>query len=562
MFATLFTRCSSRHQLSMRDKSKRLGLLTAIGFTLSMLLVMLAATSTAWSSPKVDGGAQQSPPPPPTRMPVPGDPRADRQVVRREPGSVTASNWTNLYPGLNVISAVSSTEAWAGGEYGHLVHYTGGSWVEVDPDNMRGSYISDIDMVSSSSGWLVTGYKAYQYDGSAWQERSQGMNDGSLIVNSISAISSNNVWGVGLIYDSTSGSRGTMVHWDGSNWFAAGPVLSSTTYLSDIEMVSATDGWAVGNDYGGQQTAPVLLRYNAGTWSPATMPPGVRSFLYVSAASPTDIWFTGYDTSYVDRLYRYNGSTWSIFALPDGSYTFDLSMLTSSEGWAITTAAIIRWNGTSWSIDHYLTDPYIYDISGVSGQVWAVGPADTIMSRPSSGRWVQERGGPTTNSLYSVSTLSTDDAWAVGENGVIAHYTGSSWQRVASPSINSLYDVQMLTPTDGYAVGYGTILKWDGASWTQVVTTSSGLRGVYMLGSGEGCGGERCYLERLRWSMGHCCQPHHAKPLRGGHGLCLPWLGSREWLSKSKLCLGFVGIYRRQLGRSQFKPACQRSKPA
>src|SRR5205823_1109397 len=52
------------------------------------------------------------------------------------PVDISANRWTNLYPQLNEISAVSSTEAWAVGEYGHLAHYIDGSWTAVDPPNM------------------------------------------------------------------------------------------------------------------------------------------------------------------------------------------------------------------------------------------------------------------------------------------------------------------------------------------------------------------------------------------------------------------------------------------
>src|SRR5207237_1333096 len=115
------------------------------------------------------------------------------------PLDITSTNWTNLYPDLNDVSAVSSSDAWAVGEYGHLVHYTNGSWTALDPANMRGSYLFDIDMVSPGSGWMVGQdiytyqSKAFQYDGTSWTERSNGLNGFSTFLGPISAVSANNV---------------------------------------------------------------------------------------------------------------------------------------------------------------------------------------------------------------------------------------------------------------------------------------------------------------------------------------------------------------------------------
>jgi photosystem II stability/assembly factor-like uncharacterized protein len=477
VIANFLMRRSRRHHLDMRPGSS--WLTSGTGFSLILLLAMLAVSTSAWSAPRTDKGLGQKPPP------LPG---AEEQGNRNGPEAITIGNWTNLYPDLNTVSAGSSTDAWAGGEYGRLLHYTGGSWVEVDPIDMRGEFIKDIDMVSPSSGWLVTGYRAFQYNGSVWQEKSQGLGSDGLYVNYVSAVSADDVWGLGYVFNPHTNCCGRISHWDGSSWTAAGPAIPFTTHFTDIEMINATDGWTVGFDYpgGGEPTTPVLYHYNAGTWSSVAMPTDVGRLIDVAIASPTDIWFIGYDTVGTHKLYRYSGGTWSSFAIVQGFVPISLFMLDSSQGWVVTPYSIMHWDGTSWSVEYNITDTAIYDISGAAGKVWAVGMADTILGRPGSGPWVQERGGPTTNALYSVYTLSTDDAWAVGDGGVIAHYTGGTWQPVASPSTDALFDVQMLSPTDGYAVGVEAILKWDGTSWLRVATPPAPLRGVYMLGSGEG----------------------------------------------------------------------------
>src|SRR5690349_719840 len=55
------------------------------------------------------------------------------ETVAHKPANASEGSWTNLFPMLNGVSAVSDTEAWAAGDYGHIVHYSGGSWSALDP---------------------------------------------------------------------------------------------------------------------------------------------------------------------------------------------------------------------------------------------------------------------------------------------------------------------------------------------------------------------------------------------------------------------------------------------
>src|SRR5262245_43995016 len=81
-----------------------------------------------------------------------GDLVADARHVA--PSAVMTSGWTNFFPALHTVSAVSSTDAWAAGEAGHLLHYTGVAWTAVDPPEMQGIVLSDLNMASASLGWV------------------------------------------------------------------------------------------------------------------------------------------------------------------------------------------------------------------------------------------------------------------------------------------------------------------------------------------------------------------------------------------------------------------------
>ncbi len=65
--------------------------------------------------------------------------------------------------------------------------------------------------------------------------------------------------------------------------------------------------------------------------------------------------------------------------------------------------------------------------------------------------------------------------------GRFLRYNGQSWQSVPAPDTTWLTDVSMASSQLGYFVGnFGTILRWNGASWTKIANspTSLTLRGV------------------------------------------------------------------------------------
>ncbi|MCK4328561.1 hypothetical protein KAX02_01840 [candidate division WOR-3 bacterium] len=135
-------------------------------------------------------------------------------------------------------------------------------------------------------------------------------------------------------------------------------------------------------------------------------------------------------------------------------------------------------------------------IALLTGCEWFTNP--TSDSTDSTSEW-HEVESPTTKDLYSVFALSENNAWAVGEAGVIIHWNGSDWSTVESPTEAHLSSIYFVSPNDGWAVGgcsynrSGTILHYDGNSWHKVESpTSEGLYSVYFPSSEEG------------WAVGGC----------------------------------------------------------
>ena len=89
----------------------------------------------------------------------------------------------------------------------------------------------------------------------------------------------------------------------------------------------------------------------------------------------------------------------------------------------------------------------------------------------------------TTDNLNGVAMVGSSDGWAVGNEGTIQHYDGSSWNLIASGTTSDLYGVSFGPPASpnpnaGFAVGgsggIAMALYWSGVSWFPIVNGLSG----------------------------------------------------------------------------------------
>jgi hypothetical protein len=110
--------------------------------------------------------------------------------------------------------------------------------------------------------------------------------------------------------------------------------------------------------------------------------------------------------------------------------------------------------------------------------VFAVGTDGTILHYDGS-TWSAMVSG-TANDLYSIWGSSHSDIFAVGWNGTILHYDGSAWSTMSSGTTSNLADVWGSSPSDVFAVGWdGAILHYDGSTWSAMSSTSNCLCGVW-----------------------------------------------------------------------------------
>jgi hypothetical protein len=131
-------------------------------------------------------------------------------------------------------------------------------------------------------------------------------------------VSATNGWAVG--------NYGVILRWNGSTWSS---ISSPTTRnLHTVHMVSASSGWAVGGDYFGG--SGIILRWNGSSWSVVPLPT-TPELLDVWMLSALDGWAVGYNGT----LLHWNGSNWTAAASPSADTYTSVAMFTTNDGWAV-----------------------------------------------------------------------------------------------------------------------------------------------------------------------------------------------------------------------------------
>lgn len=125
------------------------------------------------------------------------------------------------------------------------------------------------------------------------------------------------------------------------------------------------------------------------------------------------------------------------------------------------------------------------DLYGVYAQgdtVWAVGYWGTVLRSTDGGETWTHTATPTRETLFSVSFADAQHGWAVGANGALLRSTdgGVSWEEQSATRVDTfgerspvdvhLFGVAAVSANEAWTVGdYGLVLHTrDGSSWEQV----------------------------------------------------------------------------------------------
>lgn len=331
------------------------------------------------------------------------------------------------------------------------------------------------------------------------------------VLNSISMVSTDEGWAVGatLLPQHTTVTHSVLeyiygapviLHYSQSHWKPV-PLpfhcqAGCHIVLHSIAMVSATEGWAVGNSVlppnADGVTSGFILHYSGGKWSRDSQRGSTLSRVAMNSAN--DGWIIG------SGVYHYQGNTWSWVNDPTFSQINPQSIaaLSPTNVWLTGTdisdpgfdgdapEVILHYDGHQWRRER--TDLANSRLSGIAmispTEGWAAGclaggygehPTHlekALVEQYTQGRWQQNASiaGPLGKSscLYGIATFANGEGWAVGSDGLIVHETHGVWARIASPTSQTFYSIAMISPSEGWAVGdQGTILHYVHDSWSK-----------------------------------------------------------------------------------------------
>jgi len=312
-------------------------------------------------------------------------------------------------------------------------------------------------------------------------------------LNSVAAISANDVWAVGS--EDNNGPTQTLTeHWNGFIWSVI-PVSMpdagmSGSFFYGVSAVSTNDVWAVGSYYNNNVNNYQTLteHWNGTNWSIVASPnPGSPDSLNgVAAISTRDVWAVGNYTSAGSGASHtltehWNGSKWSVVNSPNlvnsetkGGGLNGLTAISAGNIWAVGRffnarthvfqTLIEHWNGSKWSVvaspNIQATDNYLTGVTAISiRDLWAVGytfgsTSQTLIEHWNGSKWriVSSPGpGASANFFEGVTAISSNDVWAIGEyltsksssfQTLTEQWNGSTWSVVASPNPpGSTYDI-------------------------------------------------------------------------------------------------------------------------
>ncbi len=187
---------------------------------------------------------------------------------------------------------------------------------------------------------------------------------------------------------------------------------------------------------------------------------------------------------------------WRVAPSPNGNGSSGLSavaVVSANAIWAVgnvsdpltrqQTTLIEFWDGAQWRIvsspNPSLTYNTLYSVTAVStNDAWAVGfeansvgTAQTLIEHWNGSRWsvvTSPNAGSGDNELFGVAAVSARDVWAVGfyvtstgeQTPLIEHWNGARWRVVPGPRSNTvavLSGVAAVSANDIWAVGTSTI---------------------------------------------------------------------------------------------------------
>lgn len=280
----------------------------------------------------------------------------------------------------------------------------------------------------------------------------------------LSNVAVNAIWGSGPTDVWAVGTRGFAAHFDGTKWEVRRP--NTLLALFAVWGSGPTDVWAV-------NAGNTVFHWNGSAWEErqigqnAEGPDETRPILALSGSGPENILALVEPKSdvFVECPSIWGGTT--MVSCPD---VYRFSRVEGTLAWRKAFDESVICN-TLYTEGFYCTG-----LSGLwtapEGDPWLVGESGKAI-RPRAGGTLPEFAGALdeTHSLVTLESVggsSSKDVWTVGASGTIRHFTGGTeWVRTEVPTNAHLRNVYAPSATEAWAVGDdGAVVRWNGTTWS------------------------------------------------------------------------------------------------
>jgi len=123
----------------------------------------------------------------------------------------------------------------------------------------------------------------------------------------------------------SAGTGASIIRWDGAQWSVDLDLADGA--LADVQMVSPTDGWAVGSWMDGSGSG-LLVHWDGTAWHPES----TRTHQHLQAVdmvAADDGWAVGYSGA----ILHWDGTSWRQQPTPVAGWLHDVAMVGPEDGW-------------------------------------------------------------------------------------------------------------------------------------------------------------------------------------------------------------------------------------
>lgn len=440
----------------------------------------------------------------------------------QQPGcSIDDWCWMFPQPQGNTLWSVwgsSATDAWAVGDSGALLHFTGDKWQPVvSPTN---NALWSVWGTSASDVWAV-GDRAtvLHYDGQSWTPYSiaadpnggacstsaqclsgQACDTGAGVCKGTPIGSLYAVWGTGADDVWMVGGSGTVLHKSGGNLTRLHPP-NMPAYNSLLHGVWGTGGsiWTIG-------AGGVVNKFDGTNWSTATIGDATTTILTTITGTDANNIFVG---ALDGALRHFSGGSWmtvspfanngiyGLWAQGTDVYAVGEVLYTDAAGADGTKrmGAVKKWNGTMFTDVPGALPVTLFGVWGTAANnLFMVGASGTVVrydgSAFTSSSPIDALTG-VSGPIVGVTGSANNNLTAVGDWGATMQWNGTAWQQVA----NSIYirftnvagtsDNLWATAIDATNnLNLPVLYQFGGGKWNSVTTPANRpLRGIWISGA-------------------------------------------------------------------------------